>query len=47
MVHSIFPMARDLSEALDTAVTVGLVTSLMVQMFRVKLYLMMVLSIPT
>ena len=37
MVHLIFPMARDLKEALDTAVTEGLVTSLMVQMLRVKL----------
>ena len=37
MVHRIFPMARDLKEALDTAVTLGLVTSFMVQIFRVKL----------
>ena len=37
MVHLIFPMARDLKEASDTAVTVGLVTSLMVQILRVKL----------
>ena len=37
MVHLKFPMARDLKEALDTAVTAGLVTSLMVQMLRVKL----------
>ena len=46
MVHRIFPMARDLKEASDTAVTLGLVTSLMVQMFKVKLKLMMVLSTP-
>ena len=37
MVQRIFPMARDLSEAWDTAVTLGLVTSLMVQMLVVKL----------
>ena len=37
IVHLIFPMARDLKEASDTAVTAGLVTSLMVQMLRVKL----------
>ena len=37
MVHLIFPMARDLKEASDTAVKLGLVTSLMVQILRVKL----------
>ena len=37
MVHMIFPMARDLKEASDTAVTLGLVTSFMVQILRVKL----------
>ena len=37
MVHRIFPMAIDLKEALDMAVTLGLVTSFMVQIFRVKL----------
>ena len=37
MVHRIFPMARVLSEAWDTAVTLGLVTSLMVQTLVVKL----------
>ena len=37
MVHLIFPIARDLREASDTAVTVGLVTSLIIQIFWVKL----------
>ena len=47
MVHRMFPMARVLKEASDTAVTLGLDKSLMVQMLRVKLYLMTVLSTPT